>query len=112
MDRIRAHEQALVATALQRLGEVPGLAIHGPLEAAERGALISFSLEGAHPHDIAEILGREGICIRAGHHCAQPLMRKLGVAATTRASFAVHNSAADVDRLVEGLHTVRRVLML
>jgi cysteine desulfurase / selenocysteine lyase len=112
IDRIRAHEEALVATALQRLGEVPGLTIQGPPEATERGALISFSLEGAHPHDIADILGREGICVRAGHHCTQPLMRKLGVAATTRASFAVHNSAADIDRLVEGLHTVRRVLML
>jgi cysteine desulfurase/selenocysteine lyase len=112
IDRIRAHEEALVATALQRLAEVPGLTIHGPLDAADRGALISFSLDGAHPHDIADILGREGICVRAGHHCAQPLMRKLGVAATTRASFAVHNSAAEIERLVDGLQTVRRVLML
>jgi cysteine desulfurase/selenocysteine lyase len=112
IDRIRAHEEALVATALQRLAEVPGLTTHGPLDAADRGALISFSLDGAHPHDIADILGREGICVRAGHHCAQPLMRKLGVAATTRASFAVHNSAAEIERLVDGLQTVRRVLML
>jgi cysteine desulfurase/selenocysteine lyase len=112
IDRIRAHEEALVAIALQRLAEVPGLSIHGPLDAAERGALVSFSIEGAHPHDIAEILGREGICVRAGHHCTQPLMRKLGVAATTRASFAVHNSAGEIDRLVDALHTVRRVLML
>ena len=65
------------------------------------GALISFSLEGAHPHDIGEILGREGVCVRAGHHCAQPLMRRLGVHATTRASFAVHNSVDDVARLVQ-----------
>jgi cysteine desulfurase/selenocysteine lyase len=110
--RIRAHEEALVAIALGCLGEIPGLTIHGPLDASDRGALISFTLAGAHPHDIGEILGREGICVRAGHHCAQPLMRKLGVAATTRASFAVHNSAADVERLMDGLHTVRRVLML
>jgi len=112
IEEIRAHEEVLVTAGLQRLAEIPGLTIHGPLEASERGALISFSLEGAHPHDIGEILGREGICVRAGHHCAQPLMRKLGVAATTRASFAVHNSLTEVDRLVEGLQTVRRVLML
>ncbi len=113
MPEIRAHEEALVAEALQRLGtEVPGLDIHGPLSASDRGALISFTLRGAHPHDIGEILGREGICVRAGHHCAQPLMRKLGVSATTRASFAVHNTLQDIERLVDGLHTVRSVMQL
>jgi cysteine desulfurase/selenocysteine lyase len=112
IDRIRAHEERLVATTLQRLAEIPGLTIHGPLDASERGALVSFALDGAHPHDIGEILGRDGICVRAGHHCAQPLMRKLGVPATTRASFAVHNSLADVERLAQGLDTVRSVLML
>jgi cysteine desulfurase/selenocysteine lyase len=112
IDRIRSHEQELVAAALEGMSELPGVTIHGPCEPSERGALLSFSLEGAHPHDVGEILGREAICVRAGHHCAQPLMRKLGVPATTRASFAVHNSPADVERLVGGLHTVRRVLML
>ena len=112
IEEIRAHEEVLVTAGLQRLAEIPGLTLQGPLEASERGALISFTLEGAHPHDVGEILGREGICVRAGHHCAQPLMRKLGVAATTRASFAVHNSLAEVDRLADGLQTVRRVLML
>jgi len=113
IEQIRMHEEALVATAIERLlSEVPGLEVHGPLAAADRGALISFSLEGAHPHDIGEILGRDGVCVRAGHHCAQPLMRRLGVTATTRASFAVHNSATDVDRLVEGLGRVREVLRL
>jgi cysteine desulfurase/selenocysteine lyase len=112
IEPIRNHEEALVALTLERLGEIPGLTIHGPLDAADRGALISFCLEGAHPHDIGEILGREGICVRAGHHCAQPLMRKLGVAATTRASFAVHNSPGDVARLIDGLQTVRDVLQL
>jgi cysteine desulfurase/selenocysteine lyase len=112
IERIRNHEEALVATSLERLSEVPGLSVHGPLDAAERGALVSFSLQGAHPHDIGEILGRDGICVRAGHHCAQPLMRKLGVAATTRASFAVHNSTADITRLVEGLQNVGSVLQL
>jgi cysteine desulfurase/selenocysteine lyase len=112
IERIRAHEEALVGLALERLSEIPGLSIHGPTDAADRGALVSFSLQGAHPHDIGEILGRDGICVRAGHHCAQPLMRKLGVAATTRASFAVHNSAADVEQLLDGLQTVRSVLQL
>jgi cysteine desulfurase/selenocysteine lyase len=112
-DRIRAHEESLVALALERLSsEVPGLTVHGPLSAADRGALISFSLEGAHPHDVGEILGRLGVCVRAGHHCAQPLMRRLGVSSTTRASFAVHNSADDVDRLLTGLGQVRNTLQL
>jgi len=110
--QIRAHEEALVAELLSRLDGFPGLVVHGPPSAADRGALVSFSLEGAHPHDIGEILGREGICVRAGHHCAQPLMRKLGVGATTRVSFAVHNSVRDLDRLLEGLESVRRVMRL
>jgi cysteine desulfurase / selenocysteine lyase len=112
IERIRGHEEALLAEALARVAEVPGLTVHGPLDPADRGALISFSLEGAHPHDIGEILGRDGVCVRAGHHCAQPLMRRLGVHATTRASFAVHNSLDDVARLVEGLANVARVLRL
>jgi cysteine desulfurase / selenocysteine lyase len=115
MESIRSHEQALVAEVLSRLvssPEIPGLAVQGPLSASERGALVSFTLEGAHPHDIADILGSQGVCVRAGHHCAQPLMRRLGVPATTRASFAVHNSVADVDRLIEGLGKVRRTLRL
>ncbi|MDQ6779114.1 MAG: cysteine desulfurase [Actinomycetota bacterium] len=112
IERIRAHEEALVAEALERLSEVPGLTIHGPSSASERGALISFALEGTHPHDVGEILGREGVCIRAGHHCAQPLMRKLGIGASTRASFAVHNTQTDVDRLLEGLSVVRQVMQL
>jgi len=113
IEQIRAHEEALVADALERLGtEVPGLTLHGPLAAGARGALVSFSLDGMHPHDVGEILGREGICVRAGHHCAQPLMRKLGVTATTRASFAIHNTAADIQRLIDGLLTVRRIFRL
>jgi cysteine desulfurase/selenocysteine lyase len=113
IEQIRAHEEELVAETVRRLtSEVPGLTVHGPLEAAERGALISFSLDGAHPHDVGEILGRAGVCVRAGHHCAQPLMRRLGVSSTTRASFAVHNSFADVERLIEGLGSVRSVLRL
>jgi cysteine desulfurase/selenocysteine lyase len=113
IEPIRAHEEALVAEALARLrSEVPGLTLYGPAESGERGALISFALQGAHPHDVGDILGRLGVCVRAGHHCAQPLMRRLGVAATTRASFAVHNTPSDVDSLVKGLGRVRQVLQL
>ncbi len=113
MEAIRAHEQALVTEALERLSsEVPGLSIQGPMRAADRGALVSFTLDGAHPHDIADILGHDGVCVRAGHHCAQPLMRRLGVPATTRASFAVHNGTGDMDRLIEGLGRVRSTLRL
>jgi cysteine desulfurase / selenocysteine lyase len=113
IEQIRRHEEGLVAETLERLhSEVPGLIVYGPPAVADRGALVSFSLEGAHPHDIGEILGRQAICVRAGHHCAQPLMRKLGVSATTRASFAAHNSLADVSRLMDGLQEVRRVLQL
>jgi cysteine desulfurase / selenocysteine lyase len=114
IERIRAHEETLVAELLARLAasDIPGLTVHGPPSASDRGALVSFSLDGAHPHDVGEILGRSAICVRAGHHCAQPLMRRLGVSATTRASFAVHNSLSDVERLLEGLDEVRRVMRL
>jgi cysteine desulfurase/selenocysteine lyase len=112
IERMRAHEEGLVAEALEQLAEVPGLTIHGSRVASERGALISFALEGVHPHDVGEILGREGVCVRAGHHCAQPLMRRLGIGASTRASFAAHNSSADVERLIEGLAVVRQVMEL
>jgi cysteine desulfurase/selenocysteine lyase len=112
MERVRAHELDLVGYALNRLGEVPGLTIYGPPEAEGRGALVSFAIDGVHPHDVAEIVARDGVCIRAGHHCAQPLMRKLGVGATSRASFAVHNTREDVDRLIESLANVRKVFQL
>ncbi len=109
MDRVRAHELDLVAYALDRLSEVPGLTLHGPRDPEDRGALVSFALDYAHPHDVAEIVARRGVCVRAGHHCAQPLMRALGVGATTRASFAAHNDRADVDELVAALHDVHEV---
>jgi cysteine desulfurase/selenocysteine lyase len=109
MDAVREHEHDLAAYAIERLSTVPGLQIQGPLDAADRGALVSFTLDGIHPHDIAEILGARGVCIRAGHHCAQPLMKRFGVGATSRASFAVHNTREDVDRLVAGLDRVREV---
>ncbi len=112
IDAIRAHELALTDELLERLQDVPGLSIHGPLDAAARGALASFAIDGAHPHDIGEILGRTGVCVRTGHHCAQPLMRRFNLGSTTRASFAVHNSSSDIDRLIAGLDTVRTTLQL
>jgi cysteine desulfurase / selenocysteine lyase len=112
IEHIREHETGLITEALGALAEVPGLTLHGPLDAADRGALISFVLAGAHPHDVGEILGREGVCVRTGHHCTQPLMRRLGVTATTRASFAAHNTSADIERLIAGLGTVASVLEL
>jgi cysteine desulfurase/selenocysteine lyase len=112
VERVHAHEADLTAYMLDRLAEIPGLTVYGPPRGEERGALASFALEGVHPHDVAELLGREGVCVRAGHHCAQPLMRCLGVPATSRASLAVHNTREDVDRLIDGLGTVRRVFGL
>jgi cysteine desulfurase/selenocysteine lyase len=109
VEDIRSHEHDLVAYALDRLGEVEGLTIHGPPDADRRGAVISFALDRAHPHDVAEILGRDGVCVRAGHHCAQVLMERLGVGATSRASFAIHNTREDVDALVDGLARVREI---
>jgi cysteine desulfurase/selenocysteine lyase len=109
MESVREHETEVTAYALERLSGVPGLAIQGPLDAAQRGALASFTLEGVHPHDVAEILGAQGVCVRAGHHCAQPLMKRYGVGATSRASFGVHNTRDDVDRLVDGLAKVLEV---
>jgi cysteine desulfurase / selenocysteine lyase len=111
LEAVHAHERALVAYALDALGEVPGLTVHGPA-AEQRGSLVSFSLDGVHPHDVAELLNRRNVCVRAGHHCAQPLMRRLGVSATTRASFAAHTTREDVDALIDGLHEVRRVFRL
>jgi cysteine desulfurase / selenocysteine lyase len=109
MDEVRVHGREIAAYALERLREVEGLTLYGPADVDARGSVIAFNLEGVHPHDVSEILGREGVCIRAGHHCAQPLMRRLGVAATSRASFAVHSTREDVDRLVAALGSVRGV---
>jgi cysteine desulfurase/selenocysteine lyase len=109
MDNVRAHETELTAYALERLGAEDDVTLHGPLDAERRGALVSFTLKGVHPHDVSEILGRRGVCVRAGHHCAQPLMQHLGESATTRASFAVHTAREEVDALVDGLAEVRRI---
>jgi cysteine desulfurase/selenocysteine lyase len=112
MDRVRAHEQALTAYMLERLATVPGLHVAGPPDAESRGGLASFTIDGMHPHDVAELADRGGVCIRAGHHCAQPLMDRLGVPATARASFGVYTTTEEIDRLIEGLHDARRVFGL
>jgi cysteine desulfurase / selenocysteine lyase len=112
MERVREHELELTGRLLRRLGEVPGLRLFGPPEPAARGGLGSFAIEGIHPHDIAELAGRKGVCIRAGHHCAQPLMRCLGVSATARASVSVYNEPREIDVLVDALLDARKVFGL
>lgn len=110
MDAIREHEIALTAHALDRLATVPGISLFGPPNAEDRTGVVSFHLEWGHPHDVSTLLDQQGIAIRAGHHCAQPLMRRLGVNATSRASFYLYNEMADVDALVDGLARARAVL--
>jgi len=109
MDQVRAHERQITTYALERLPEVPGLTIFGPTDPDQRGGVISFTLGDIHPHDVAAILDGENVAVRAGHHCCQPLMRELGVVATTRASFYVYNTEQDVDRLVAALHKVNAI---
>lgn len=106
MDAIRAHEVALTAEASRRMAEVEGVRVLGP-SPAERSGVVSFVMDGVHPHDLATILDEGGVCIRAGHHCAQPLMRRLGVPATARASFFLYNDERDVEALVAGVTRAR-----
>jgi cysteine desulfurase/selenocysteine lyase len=112
MERVRAHERELTAYMLERLAAVPGVRVVGPPQADRRGGLASFTVEGIHPHDVAELVARAGVCIRAGHHCAQPLMRCLGVGATARASVGVYNERSDIDALVDALVAGREVFGL
>jgi cysteine desulfurase / selenocysteine lyase len=106
MDQVRAHERALTEYALERFDELEGVKTYGP-RGEDRGGVIAFNLDGVHPHDVASFLDEDGICVRAGHHCAQPAMRALGVPATARASFGVYSTAADVDALVVSLERCR-----
>jgi cysteine desulfurase/selenocysteine lyase len=109
LDAVEQHEHELVSYALERLGEVPELVLYGP-PPERRAGIISFNIEGIHPHDISQILDMENVAIRGGHHCTQPLMRRLGVAATNRASFYLYTIPEEIDRLVDALHKVRKVL--
>jgi cysteine desulfurase/selenocysteine lyase len=109
---VHAAETELTAYALERIAEVPALTVFGPPAGDDRGGIISFAMDGVHAHDVSEILDRHGVAVRAGHHCAQVLMQRLGVPATTRASLAVYNTRAEVDRLIDALFDVRRVFEL
>ena len=108
-EAIEQHEHELVEYALARLADVPGITLYGPA-ADRRAGIVSFNVEGVHPHDVAQILDLDGVAIRAGHHCCQPLMTKLGVAATNRASFYLYTVPEEIDRLVEGLHRAKKLL--
>ena len=109
MEAIHAHERALTARAIEALSRTGGVTLHGPRDMEARGGVVSFTVEGAHPHDVSTIVDARGVAIRAGHHCAQPLMRHLGVAATNRASFALYNEEREIDVLVEALDEVKRI---
>ncbi|WP_042402005.1 cysteine desulfurase [Streptacidiphilus carbonis] len=107
MENIAAHEKEIVEYAVRRLQEVPDLKIIGPVTAEDRGAAISFTLGDIHPHDVGQVLDEQGIAVRVGHHCARPVCLRYGIPATTRASFYLYSTEAEVDALIEGLHTVR-----
>jgi len=109
MEAVTAHEREITAYAIGRLGEIRGLSVYGPGPAPERIGPVSFELEGVHAHDVSEILDRHGVAVRAGHHCAQPLMGRLGVPATARASFGVYTTTQEIDRLADGLLDAQRV---
>ena len=111
MDDVLAHERALVRLATDRLAQIGGVKVYGP-PPAERSGVVSFTVADIHPHDLATICDQEGVCIRAGHHCAQPLMRRLGVSATARASFYVYNNESDVDALVRALERAKEMFGL
>jgi cysteine desulfurase/selenocysteine lyase len=111
MGRIAEQEQVVVNYTLERLAEVPGVTIYGP-EAKDRGGVTSFNLNGVHPHDVAQILDGDGIAVRAGHHCAMPLHDKLGIPASTRASYYLYNSVEDVDKLIDSLYRVKKIFRI
>ncbi|HEX5526225.1 MAG TPA: cysteine desulfurase [Solirubrobacterales bacterium] len=112
MEAVRAHEEEIADYTLERVAEVPGLQIFGPPRSAGRLGPVSFEIEGIHAHDVSEILDRHGVAVRAGHHCAQPLMERLGIAATARASFGVYTTTEEIDRLIDGLEDARKVFGL
>jgi cysteine desulfurase/selenocysteine lyase len=109
LDEIEHYEQELAASALEQLGEIPGVTLYGPAP-DRRAGIVSFNLEGVHPHDVAQVLDMDGVAIRAGHHCCQPLMTKLGVAATNRASFYLYTVPEEIERLAEGVRKAKKLL--
>jgi cysteine desulfurase / selenocysteine lyase len=109
MDKIRAHELDLLTYATEKLHTIRDVRLYGPADLRRRSGVVSFTLAGVHPHDIATILDQSGVCVRAGHHCAQPLMRRMNVPATARASMYVYSTHEDVDALVAGIDRVKEV---
>jgi cysteine desulfurase/selenocysteine lyase len=109
LDGIERYEQELAASALEQLGEIAGVTLYGPAP-ERRAGIVSFNLEGVHPHDVAQVLDMDGVAIRAGHHCCQPLMAKLGVAATNRASFYLYTVPEEIERLAEGVRKAKKLL--
>ncbi len=109
MEQVRAHETALVRETLRRLGETPDVTVYGPEQAEARGGVVAFNVADIHPHDLGTVLDRHGVAIRAGHHCAQPLMARLDVVATARASFYVYNTIEELDTLIEGIEATKRL---
>jgi cysteine desulfurase/selenocysteine lyase len=107
MAQVSAHEQALTALTMEALGRIPGVSLYGPDNPEMKGAVVAFNVEGIHPHDGAAVLDLHGIAVRAGHHCAQPLMKRLGIVGTLRASFSVYSTALDVQRLADGVAGIR-----
>ncbi len=107
MTQVAAHEQSLTAATMDALARIPGVTLYGPRNPEMKGAVVAFNVEGFHPHDGAALLDQRGVAVRAGHHCAQPLMKRLGIAGTLRASFSVYNTAADVERLAEAVAALR-----
>jgi cysteine desulfurase/selenocysteine lyase len=110
MARVAEHERTLARQTVELLSVIPGVKVYGPPAAVERGAVVAFSVEGLHPHDVAALLDQEGIAVRAGHHCAQPLMRCLGITGTARASFSVYTSSEDVSLLAHAVGALRTKL--
>lgn len=108
MQQVEDHEHEMIQYALERLEEIPGVRVYGP-KAEQKGAVASFTLDDIHPHDVSQILDRYGLAVRAGHHCAQPLHEKLGIQATTRASFYIYNSFDEIDKLVDGIYQVKKM---
>jgi len=110
MGNVIRHEQTLVAYALKKLRRIKGVTIYGTLNARKKGGIIAFNVDGIHPHDLATLLDREGVAIRSGHHCAQPLMQKLGVKATGRMSFSVYTTKQDIDQCIAAIEKAKRVM--
>ncbi|OGG15166.1 hypothetical protein A2773_04730 [Candidatus Gottesmanbacteria bacterium RIFCSPHIGHO2_01_FULL_39_10] len=112
MDKVRHHEKEITKYALDKLGKIKNILIYGPKDASDKGGVIAFTMKGLHPHDIAEILNEDNICIRSGHHCAMPLHTRLGIGSSSRASFYVYNTEEDVDKLVKGLEKANKIFKI